>query len=36
MVVTVKAFLNGGFKSLGDIMVDVNGVPGMVKYTVGK
>ena len=30
--VTVKAGLNGGFKSMGDRMVDANGVLGMVKY----
>ena len=30
--VTVKAGLNGGFKTMGDIMVDANGVLGMVKY----
>ena len=28
----MKAGLNGGFKSMGDRMVDANGVPGMVKY----
>ena len=28
--VTVKAGLNGGFKSMGDIMVDANGVLSMV------
>ena len=28
--VTVNAGLNGGFKSIGDIMVDANGVLGMV------
>ena len=32
MRVTTKAGLNGGFKSMGDRMVDVNGVLGMVKY----
>ena len=30
--VTVKAGLNGGFNSMGDRMVDANGVLGMVKY----
>ena len=30
--VTVKADLNGGFKSMGDRMVDANGVLGMVIY----
>ena len=30
--VTVKAGLNGCFKSMGDRMVDANGVLGMVKY----
>ena len=30
--VTIKAGLNGGFKSMGDRMVDANGVLGMVKY----
>ena len=30
--VTVKAGLNGGFRSMGDIMVDANRVLGMVKY----
>ena len=29
--VMVKAGLNGGFKSMGDRMVDANGVLGMVK-----
>ena len=29
--VTVKASLNGCFKSMGDIIVDANGVHGMVK-----
>ena len=28
----MKAGLNGGFKSMGDIMVGANGVLGMVKY----
>ena len=32
--VTVTAGLNGGLKSMGDRMVDANGVHGMVKYTV--
>ena len=31
--VTVKAGLNAGIKSMGDIMVDANGVLGMVKYS---
>ena len=30
--VTVKAGLNGGFRSIGDRMVDANRVLGMVKY----
>ena len=30
--VTVKAGFNGGFKSMGDRMVDANRVLGMVKY----
>ena len=30
--VTVTAVLNGGFKNMGDRMVDANGVLGMVKY----
>ena len=30
--VTVKAGLNGGFRSMGNRMVDTNGVLGMVKY----
>ena len=30
--VTVKAGLNGGFKSMENRMVDANGVLGMVKY----
>ena len=34
--VTVKAGLNGGFKSMGDRMVDANGVLGMVKYAAFK
>ena len=33
LCVTVKAGLNGGFKSMGDRIVDANGVLGMVKYT---
>ena len=36
MGVTVKAGLNGGFRSMGDIMVDANGVLGMVKYVVAR
>ena len=28
----MKTGLNGGFKSMGDIMVDANGVLYMVKY----
>ena len=28
----MKAGLNGGFRSMGERMVDVNGVFGMVKY----
>ena len=31
-LLTLKAGLNGGFKSMGDRMVDENGVLGMVKY----
>ena len=34
--VTVKAGLNGGFKSMGDKMVDANGVLGMVKYAAAR
>ena len=34
--VTVKAGLNGGFKSMGDRMVDANGVIGMVKYAAAR
>ena len=34
--VTVKAGLNGGFKSMGDRMVDANGVLGMVKYATAR
>ena len=34
--VTMKAGLNGGFKSMGDIMVDANGVLGMVKYATAR
>ena len=35
--VTVKAGLNGGFKSMGDRMVDdANGVLGMVKYAAAR
>ena len=34
--VTVKAGLNGRFKSMGDRMVDANGVLGMVKYTAAR
>ena len=34
--VTVKAGLIGGFKSMGDRMVDANGVPGMVKYAAAR
>ena len=30
--VTVKEGSNGGFKSMGDRVVDANGVFGMVKY----
>ena len=33
--VTVKACLNGGFKRMGDRMVDANGILGMVKYATG-
>ena len=36
MGVTVKAGLNGGFKSMGDRMVDANGVLGMVKYAAAR
>ena len=32
----VKAGLNGGFKSMGDRMVDANGVLGMVKYAAAR
>ena len=34
--VTVKVGLNGGFKSLGDRMVDANGVLGMVNYAAAR
>ena len=34
--VTVKAGLNRGFKSMGDRMVDANGVLGMVKYAAAR
>ena len=34
--VTVKAGLNGGFKSMGDRMVDANGILGMVKYAAAR
>ena len=34
--VTVKAGLIGGFKSMGDRMVDANGVVGMVKYAAAR
>ena len=34
--VSVKASLNGGFRSMVDIMVDANGVLGMVKYAAAK
>ena len=34
--VTVMAGLNGGFKSMGDRMVDANGVLGMVKYAAAR
>ena len=34
--VTVKVGLNGGFKSMGDRMVDSNGVLGMVKYAAAR
>ena len=34
--VTVKAGLNGGFKSMGDRMVDANRVLGMVKYAAAR
>ena len=30
--VKVKDGVNGGFKSMGDRMMEANGVPGMVKY----
>ena len=32
----MKACLNGGFKSMGDSMVDANGVLGMVKYAAAR
>ena len=32
----MKAGLNGGFKSIGDRMVDANGVLGMVKYAAAR
>ena len=34
--VMVKAGWNGGFKSMGDRMVDANGVFGMVKYAAAR
>ena len=34
--VTVKAGLNGGFKSMGDRMMEANGVLGMVKYAAAR
>ena len=34
--VTVKTDLNGGFKRIGDRMVDADGVPGMVKYAAAR
>ena len=34
--VTVKAGLNGGYKSMGDRMVDANGVLDMVKYAAAR
>ena len=34
--VTVKVGLNGGFKSMGDRMVDANGILGMVKYAAAR
>ena len=34
--VTVKAGLNGGFKGMGDKMVDANGVRGMVNYAAAR
>ena len=36
LCVTVKAGLNGGFKIIGDRMVDANGVLGMVKYAAAR
>ena len=36
LVVTVKADLNGEFKSMKDIMVDANGILGMVKYAAAR
>ena len=32
----MKAGLNCGFKSMGDRMVDANGVFGMVKYAAAR
>ena len=34
--VTVKSGLNGGFRSMGDIMVNANGVLGIVKYAAAR
>ena len=34
--VTHKAVLNGGFKSMGDIMVDTNGLLNIVKYAAAR
>ena len=32
----MKAGLNSGFKSMGDRMVDANGIPGTVKYAAAR
>ena len=36
MRITVKAGLNGGFRSMGGRMVDANEVLGMVKYAAAR
>ena len=36
LCVTAKSGLNGGFKSMGNRMVDANGVLGMVKYAAAR
>ena len=36
LCIPVKAGLNGSFNSMGDRMVDANGVLGMVKYAAAR